>query len=152
METRNLSATMAVLYRRIETYNPLDTMYHIVLVVLTSLLMTVMEAPDQRTPIIIAVPGTKVLILGSTNTALAVVLVNALFQITLDEPRTSPEEQTNHDQPSTLITMIITICQKWTIIQIRIRNNTLDILLITEQPKTKINSVPSSFNQMYQKI
>ena len=111
------------------------SMYHIVLVVLTSLLVTVMGEPDQRTHITIAVPGIKVLTLGSTNIALAVVLAKALFQIMLEEPRIYPEDQTNHHQHYTLITTITTICKKITPMQIRIHSNTIDILFIHSTTK-----------------
>ena len=151
MEMRISPATMAVQYRRIEAYNPGDSMYHIVLVVPTSLLVTVMGAPDQRTHITIAVPGIKVLTLGSTNITLAVVLAKALFRIYVGETQ---DISRGPDKPRSALYSHHYDHHNMSKKDSHTNQNTQQYNGYSVHPQynQRLNSVPSSSNQMYQKI
>ena len=140
MEMRISSATMAVLYRRIETYNPRDSMYHIVLQQLTSLLVTVMgwQTKEQTLHSSFRNQSLEPRInqfssRGTTSHGVVPNNVGRTQDISRrpDKPQQSLDSHHyNHHN-----------MQKGTRIQIRIRNYTMDMFLLVRIKCIKQNSM-----------
>ena len=97
--------------------------YHIALVILPILLVSLMGVPDQRLSITMTTTVTQYLLIGTH--IITLVAVSSKMSYQMEKIRTFPQNQRNPDQTQNHVTIVIRIYRKIT--QITARNSTMDI-------------------------